>query len=347
MVFRLPGCLRAVAHSTALFSLCLLLQGFVYAQITNQSSMSDSEIHGTVRATQGAALSGVQVTILSSSSETTRVSTTDDSGAFVFSGLLPGTYQIRVSGASLEPWVSGDVLLGAGERREVSVTPTGIPTMNTTVDVTATLKDVAEAQVQEEEKQRILGILPNFYSSYRWDALPMTPRLKFKLALRSVLDPFAFVMAAGVAGTEQAHQTFPGYGQGVEGYSKRYGSAYADAVVGRILGSAVFPAVLHQDPRYFYRGAGSIRSRILYALEAAVICRGDNGQLEPNYSHVFGSFSAAGISTLYRASGDRSAGLVFRNGLIITGGSAITNLLREFVARRLSSNVPPQAVGRP
>src|ERR1700761_4940388 len=157
MVFRLPGCLKALVHSTVLFSLCLLQQGPVYGQIINQSSLLDGEIHGRVRATQGAALSGIEVTISGPNSETAKVSTTDDTGAFVFSSLLPGTYQIRVSGASLEPWISGDVVLGAGERRDISVTPTGIPTINTTVDVTATLKDVAEAQVQEEEKQRILG----------------------------------------------------------------------------------------------------------------------------------------------------------------------------------------------
>jgi hypothetical protein len=309
--------------------------------------MPEGEIHGTVRATQGAALSSVQVTLLGSNGETVKVSTTDNDGGFVFSSLTPGTYRIRVSGASLQLWVSGDVLLGAGERREIAVTPTGLPTTNTTVDVNATLRDVAEAQVREEEKQRILGFLPNFYSSYRWDALPMTPKLKFKLALRSALDPFAFITAAGVAGTEQTHKTFPGYGQGAQGYAKRYGSAYADGVVGRVMGSAVFPAIFHQDPRYFYRGTGSIRSRILYALSAAVICRGDNGQLEPNYSHVLGSFTAAGISNLYRAPGDRSASLTFRNGLIITGGAAVTNLLREFVSRRLTTNVPVQPAGKP
>jgi hypothetical protein len=260
---------------------------------------------------------------------------------------MPGTYRIQVSGASLQGWISGDVVLNAGERREVAVTPTGIPTTNTTVDVRATLRDVAAAQVHEEEKQRILGFMPNFYSSYRWDAQPMTSQLKFRLALRSALDPFAFITAGGVAGVEQAHKTFPGYGQGAEGYAKRYGSAYADGVVGRMMGSAVFPAIFHQDPRYFYRGTGSIRSRMLYALLATVICRGDNGQLQPNYSHVLGSFTAAGISNLYRAPGDRSASLTVRNSFIITGGAAVTNLLREFVSRRLTAKVPPQAAGRP
>ncbi len=193
-----------------------------------------------------------------------------------------------------------------------------IATKTTTVGVVATQNDVAQAQVKEEEQQRILGFLPNYYTSYIWTAAPMTRKLKFTLALRTATDPVMFLVVAGVAGVEQSHKTFPGYGQGFEGYAKRYGASYADTVSGRMFGSAIFPVLFHQDPRYFYRGSGSTRSRLLYALISTVICRGDNGQLEPNYSHVLGSFAAAGLSNVYRAPQDRQANLTFRNGLIIT-----------------------------
>jgi hypothetical protein len=211
----------------------------------------------------------------------------------------------------------------------------------------ASLDEVAQAQVQAEEKQRVLGFFPNYYSSYIWDAAPMTPKLKFKLALRSTTDPITFLAAAGLAGVEQKRHIFPGYGQGSEGYAKRFGAAYADTMVSKMVSRAILPTVLHQDPRYFYRGSGSVRSRIFYALSAAVIARGDNGRMQPNYSQVLGNFASSGIANLYRAPGDRTASLTFRNGLIMTASGAVENLLREFFSRKLTSNVPSFAKGKP
>jgi hypothetical protein len=155
-----------------------------------------------------------------------------------------------------------------------------------------------------------------------------------------MLDPVAFVAAGGLAAVEQYHNTFPGYGSGATGYAKRYGAAYADGAIDRFLGSALLPTLFHQDPRYFYKGNGSVSSRALYAVKSTVITRGDNGQLQPNYSHVLGNFAAAGISNLYRSPQDRTASLTFRNGLIITATNAVTNLVREFVLRKFTGNVP-------
>lgn len=220
-------------------------------------------------------------------------------------------------------------------------------TTRTTVDVAATSDEVAQAQVQEQEKQRVLGLMPNFYSSYIWNAEPMTPKLKLQLTMRAAMDPMTFMVAAASAGMEQAHNTFPGYGQGSEGYAKRFGAAYADATMGRMISRALLPAVLHQDPRYFYRGSGSIRSRLFYALAQSVVCRGDNGRLQPNYSEVLGSFTVAEVSTLYRAPGDRHPGLTVRHGFIIMGDGALENVLREFLSRKLTPNVPAFANGKP
>ncbi|HSR08802.1 MAG TPA: hypothetical protein VLM42_16780, partial [Bryobacteraceae bacterium] len=241
--------------------------------------------------------------------------------------------------------VTAEVVLGAGERRELPIVGTRI--LTTTVQVVASLNAVAQSQVEAQETQRVLSIFPNYYSSYIWDAAPMTPKLKFKLALRATTDPISFLAAAGVAGVEQKHDTFPGYGQGSEGYAKRFGAAYADALVSKMVSRAILPTVLHQDPRYFYRGSESIRSRIFHALRSAVITRGDNGQMQPNYSQVLGNFASSGISNLYRAPGDRTASLTFRNGLIMTASGAVENLLREFFSRKLTSNVPSFANGKP
>ena len=304
-------------------------------------------VAGTVRDIHGAAVAGALVTLTGGKQATDRTVTADGQGRFAFVEVAPGTYRVKIGRAADEASASVEVELVAGEKRELPIVLMGTPTTTTTVNVTATLNEVAEAQVKQQEQQRVLGFVPNYYSSYVWDAAPMTPKLKFKLALRSTLDPVSFLVAAGVAGAEQAHKTYPGYGQEFEGYAKRYGSAYADTVVARMMSSAILPTLLHQDPRYFYRGTGSTRSRIFYALVSTFVCRGDNGEMQPNYSQVLGGFAAAGLSNVYRASSDRKASLTFRNGLVITGSAAVTNVLRELFSRKLTSSVPTSANGKP
>ena len=316
-------------------------------QAAGPETVSSASIRGAVRDTRGVLMAGVRVMLEGQDNAVIREAVTDENGAFTFVDLPAGTYRVKINVAGLEPFSSAPVILGAGETRELPVVPMRIATKTTTVGVVATLNEVAQAQVKEEEQQRILGFLPNYYTSYIWTAAPMTRKLKFKLALRTATDPVTFLVVAGVAGVEQSHKTFPGYGQGFEGYAKRYGASYADTVSGRMFGSAIFPALLHQDPRYFYRGSGSTRSRLLYALVSTVICRGDNGRLEPNYSHVLGSFAAAGLSNVYRSAQDRQASLTFRNGLIITGSGAVVNVLREFLSKKLTANVPAFANGKP
>ena len=114
-----------------------------------------------------------------------------------------------------------------------------------------------------------------------------------------------------------------------------------------MVGSAILPSVFRQDPRYFYRGSGTVSSRAIYAVGATVITRGDNGKKQPNYSHVLGNFVAAGLSNVYRDPGDRSASLTIRNGFIITGSNAVSNLLREFLSRKLTPSVPVYDNGKP
>ena len=306
---------------------------------------ASASIAGTVRYADGVAVPGARVTLAGPNNVVERVATADSRGAFTFSELAPGSYQVKVAGGGLERPVATEVVLGAGERRELPMV--GVRIATTTVRVVASVDEVAQAQVKAQETQRVLGFVPNYYSSYIWDAAPMTPKLKFRLALRATTDPISFLTAAGLAGVEQKHNTFPGYGHGSEGYAKRFGAAYADATIGKMVSRAILPTVLHQDPRYFYRGSGSVGSRIVYALKAAVITRGDDGRMQPNYSQVLGNFAASGISNLYRAPGDRTASLTFRNGLIMTASGAVENLLREFFSRKLTSNVPAFANGKP
>ena len=230
--------------------------------------------------------------------------------------------------------------LHSGQNYIVLGAALAVATAVTDVEVGLSRTEVAAEQIKVEEKQRVLGVLPNFYVSYIPNAVPLTSKQKFKLAGRTVMDPFTFVFVGGAAGVEQAQNHFRGYGQGAQGYAKRYGAAYADSVTSVFIGSAILPSLLKQDPRYFYKGSGGARSRILYAITNSVICKGDNGHWQTNYSNILGSLASGGISNLYYPAQDRSgAGLTFENAAIEIGASAAANLLQEFVIRKLTPNV--------
>ena len=308
---------------------------------------SSATIEGSVLDLHDVAIAGVQVTVTDKNRPAmSRTVTVDGQGAFKITGLAPGDYNVVITLPGLPASNATEVVLGAGEDRVLPIVTSRTPRTTSSVQVVANLNQVATAQVKEAEKQRVLGVVPNFYTAYIWNAAPLTPKLKFRLALRAEIDPMEFVVDAGVAGVEQWHNTFPDYGGGWSGYGMRFGSAYADSVVGAMVGRALLPIVLHQDPRYFFRGTGTIRSRVLYALAQTVVTRGDNGKTQPNYSHVLGNFITAGVSNIYREPSDRSASLTFRDAGIVTAGDAVGNLLREFVSRPLTTNVPRFATGK-
>jgi hypothetical protein len=217
----------------------------------------------------------------------------------------------------------------------------------TEVRVEFTPVELAQEQIRDEEKQRVLGFIPNFYVTYIPNAAPLNTRQKFELAWKSTLDPVTFGITGAVAGIQQANNQFSGYGQGAQGYAKRYGASYTDVVTSTFIGGAILPSLFKQDPRYFYKGTGSVRSRVLYAIANSVICKGDNGHWQANYSAILGSLAAGGISNLYYPASDRGAGLTFENTAIGIGGAAAANILQEFVIRKLSTHVPSTAPATP
>lgn len=105
-----------------------------------------------------------------------------------------------------------------------------------------------------EEKQRVLGIIPDFYVSYVPNAAPLDFKQKFNPAWKARSNPFTFVLAGAIAGIQQSQNYFKGYGQGFKGYAKRYGANYANTVTANFIGDAILPSLLKQDPRYFYKG---------------------------------------------------------------------------------------------
>ncbi len=188
----------------------------------------------------------------------------------------------------------------------------------------------AAEQLKRQEHQRILGVFPNFNTSYISDAVALTPKQKLQLVLRSGVDPVTFAVAAADAGISQWEDDYPGYHQGAEGYFKRWGASYADSFDGALWGNAIFPILLHQDPRYFRKGTGPKKERLWYAIESTVRARGDNGKWQPNYSNVLGNIASGGIANLYYPSTDRGIGLTFERAFTVTAEGVIGSLVVEF-----------------
>lgn len=191
-------------------------------------------------------------------------------------------------------------------------------------------REVAKEQLKQQERQRILGIIPEFNTTGISNAEPLTAKQKFALAFKSTTDPFQFVFAAIDAGVSQADNGFPGYHQGVEGYAKRFGASYLDSFDGAILGNALLPSLLHEDPRYFRKGTGTFRQRLVYSMLSTVRARSDSGGWVPNYGNILGNIAAGGISNLYYPSSDRGADLTFERALTVSAEGAIGAFLYEF-----------------
>ena len=250
------------------------------------------EISGTVLDTNGDVVEGAHITLSGSAGFNRRTVVSGSDGQFAFAGLPAGVYKITVSGQGMSTFTSSPIPLQAGQFLIAPRIALSVSGGSTSVTVSGNKEELAEEQVHIAVQQRVLGVIPNFYSSYDWNAPPMEAKQKLQLGVRSVLDPVSFLAVAGIAGAEQYENVFPAYGSGIEGYGKRFGAALATHVSADLLSRAVYPAIFHQDPRYFYKGKGSIRSRALYAISAAVMTRDDNGKWRPNYSNVLGNFSA-------------------------------------------------------
>lgn len=300
-------------------------------------AVETGSISGTIVDPNGDVLLGAQVTLSGPSRSEKRTSISGNDGQFSFNSLPPGVYKVAVTGPGMIPFTSSPVSLHAGEVLFVPPVTLTVSGGVTSVTVNGNKEELAEEQVHIAEQQRIGKIIPNFYSSYDWNAPQMMAKQKFKLSARSISDPVSFLAIAGIAGVEQYHNVFPDYGSGIEGYGKRYGAALANHVTGNLFAKAIYPSIFHQDPRYFYKGTGSGTSRAFYAVSSAFITRSDSGHRQPNYSHILGGFTAAAISNLYYPESDRGASLVLVNGLADIGADAAANLIREFLLKGITS----------
>ena len=298
------------------------------------------DIHGIVGDPTGDLVPGAVITLERPDSSHVETTTAGDDGTFAFTHVLKGPYRLAVTAPGFKAWIA----LGAlheGESLTLSKIALPLSAVSTEIEVSASSHDVAAAQLGLEEQQRVLGVFPNFYASYIWNADPLSPRQKFSLAWRFSVDPVAFGMAGLIAADEQAQNAFSGYGQGSKGYAKRFGAVYTDGFSSTMLGQAILPVVFHQDPRYFVKGTGTFVSRALYAVASTVICKGDNGRWQANYSNILGNVASASISNAYYPASDRhGAGLTVQNSLVTTGLGAIGGLFQEFLLHHMTPHIP-------
>ncbi len=307
----------------------------VAARQSPAGAAQPARITGEIVDGDGAMIAGAAVA-LTSGPAPARQAVTDNNGQFAFNDIAPGPYTLRVSLQGFNT-VTKDGDLLPGQTLDLSQITLALAVVNISVDA-VTPEQLALQELHTEEHQRLVGILPNFFVSYNWSAPPLTWRQKYALATHNVLDPGNLALAATVAGVQQAADAFPGYHQGTVGYSKRFGADLANLVVGTYMGGAVLPSLFHQDPRYFYKGTGTRRSRFLYAISRAVITRGDNGHDQPNVSGVLGDLSAAALSNIYYPASDRQgATLFFENGILSIAGDAMNDLVQEFVFNHITT----------
>jgi hypothetical protein len=308
------------------------------------SDPSFGVVTGLITDTQQGAIPGATIAIEDPATKQPKGATaTGPDGSFTFASLAPGTYRLRIKATGFASWKVEDIVVHAGETVNLTTVELGVESLDSMVDAIS-VEDLAEQQITAEEHQRILGILPNFYVSYlHGKAAPLTSKQKFKLAFVVSTDPLTFFTTGVNAGIEQAQNDFADYGQQFKGYALRYGAAYGDRVISTFLGAAALPSLLHQDPRYFYNGEGGIVHRALYAISTVVICKGDNGKWQPNYSNVLGNLGAGLISSqYYPKSSQHSIQVTVDNTLIGIGEGSIGTLFQEFLLRRLTHGAPPE-----
>ena len=301
-------------------------------------------VSGTVYDPSGAAVPGARVTLTQTGESQGRAQSTGTDGRFSFNDVHPGFYLILVQAKGFQPVTSARFTVAASQAYEVPSVKLSIASTTTEVVVQPT-EVIAAEQIKAEEKQRVFGVIPDFYTSYVWNAAPLDKKQKYSMALRDTFDPVTFVGISIGAGIEQASNAFPGYGQGAKGYGKRWGALFANGRTSDILSRAVFPSLFHQDPRYFYQGSGSRWSRAKHAVGYAFVARSDSGRVMPNYSYFLGDLCSGAISNLYYPASSRGAGLVFTNAALGIAGRAGQDLIREFLFKHITKNVP--ASGKP
>ena len=325
-------CVRLAAATV----IALALSALAPAQTTPTPETQPGQIMGTVTDVNGDIVPGATVVLAGPETTDRRTIETSENGFFQFDNVTPGVpYRIDISAQGFAE-SSSAITITPGEVKILGEVQLALAMQQTTVRVSGNPIAIAIEQVKFEETQRVFGIIPNFYVSYEGDnAAPLTTGMKFRLALRVSHDPVAGAGIGIMAAIKQAADT-PDYRQGMKGYSERFSADATDSFTDIMVGGAILPSLLHQDPRYFYQGTGSKRSRLRHAMLAPFICKGDNGRWQPNYSTVGGDLASSALSNLYYPQSDRGSGLVLSGFAISTAERMLSTVAQEFVLSRLT-----------
>lgn len=322
--------LAAVAAAVCWFASPTLAQ-----QTPDQpGQQSPGSVTGTIVDKDGNVISGAQVTLTRDDQSPKQIVQSGDDGRFTFTSVAPGPFHLAITATAYATQTFSGTMV-SGQSFVVPPITVTLATVMTVVRVEPTAV-VAERQIKAEEQQRVLKVVPNYYVTYDPNAAPLNSKQKSDLAWKTTIDPVTFALIGVFAGFQQAANSPNGYGQGAQGYGKRYGASYADYATGAIFGSVLFPAILKQDPRYFYKGTGTTRSRVAYAIFNAVICKGDNGHWQPNYSGILGNLSSGAIANSYYPAKNRGVPLTFEVAASGIGATAAYNMLEEFVLKKLT-----------
>jgi hypothetical protein len=305
------------------------------AQSTEAANAKTGSIRGTVTDVGDDPVSDASVVLHGPAGERLAAETKDD-GSFAFSNVTPGiVYQINATAEGFAEW-SSSVTVEPGQEKILSEVKLPILAVQRAVTVNYSSKEVAAQQLKMEEHQRVLGFIPNIFVTYEPHPEPLTAKMKFHLAYKGLTHPTFFAFEASWASVEQAaHMT--DYRLGARGYGERFGANLASGASEGLFANAILPSLLHQDPRYFYRGSGTKGSRAWHAILAPFVCQGDNGKSQPNYSQMGGSLISASLSNTYYPNSQRGPGLVFTNFGTSMGLHVALGLAQEFILGKFTS----------
>ena len=244
----------------------------VAQQVPADADQRTGSIAATVVDPNDETVAGATVVLQGPAPNDRYTTVSNEAGFFAFHDVKPGTpYRVTVRAAGFDAWTSPSVVLGPSEYKLITSCKLRLAGLETSVNVGYSSVEVATEQVAMQEKQRVLGVVPNFYVNYDRHPEPLTPGLKFQLAMKVATDPVTALGVGLVAGIRQAADS-PNLQQGAKGYGQRYGLTAANGLTSIVIGGAILPSLLHQDPRYFYQGEGTKKSRILHALSYPFIC---------------------------------------------------------------------------
>lgn len=327
---RTPQQKRLLSRITLVF-MCLAAQ-WAMAQSTGS-------IQGKVTDTSGTPVFGAVITV-EGADGTRHMTVSDTEGGFQISSLPLADYEIKISASGLSDWTAASVPASVNPESRPVLPVLQVAPVVTTVTVAAGPEEVATVQLNQELKQRALGVIPNYYVTYEKNPAPLSAGQKTHLGLRLLLDPMTFAGVGITAGIEQKMNSYREYGQGATGFAKRSAAAYGTAAQSIIITSVLADSVFHQDPRYLYSGEGTKVQRAWYAVKSAFLARGDNGKWQPPYASMMGMIASAELSQAYLPGSRTQYTLLGRSMMFRFAGLLGVNLAEEFFMKKLTTHKP-------